>query len=509
MSCKKLFFSVVLILFVTSLLSAQVNFQYVCSLNKPNSGINYHVSQLFDYDNNDIDEIITQFYDEDQYVQNIIITDLYGTIIDSILIDDWVILEEYTVNDKAALIKDNTENLLLRAQIPFPYVKLRLSLQDCETLAYIDSSCAFPQYYDWIYEINTIDKITCDDQIMYCVGANELSPSDKEDSNKSILYLFQMEDDTLHFKDSVIECGLSISTPYNTILTVGKYFYAEVGLWPQGYRRFYLNRVHLNSDIFTEQLNTVNGSVEWTDTLSIYYHYPSNYRVVTSNNLDDAPQVLQYRKIDTDNGNSVHFKAYDTTDWQELWSKTDTEIGLGNIIASTCIQVNDEDHYVMYFRGSKLEIRDRITGNIIHHQDSVLAVCDILRKSDGELLFFVEKDDETGYDVYSLDGPIFVSNDEPPVQNDIIIEQYPNPFRSSTTFSFSSKEPIQNAEIKIYNVKGQLVRKLRFCASSLPRFLEVTWDGKDENHKNVAEGIYLYKIKTDKQEFVGKIVKVE
>jgi len=218
--------------------------------------------------------------------------------------------------------------------------------------------------------------------------------------------------------------------------------------------------------------------------------------------------VLQYRKLDTNDGTSVHFKAYDTTDWQNIWSKTDTEIGMGDITASTCIKVNDEDHYVMYFRGDKLEIRDRITGNIIHHQDSVLAVCNILRKSDGELFFFVEKDDETGYDVYTLDGPIFVSADEPQVQKDIIIEQYPNPFHSSTTLSYSSKYPIQNAEIEIYNIKGQLVRELEIRNSDLG-ICAACWDGKDINGKVVSPGIYFYKCNIEDKNIIGKMIKFQ
>jgi len=89
-----------------------------------------------------------------------------------------------------------------------------------------------------------------------------------------------------------------------------------------------------------------------------------------------------------------------------------------------------------------------------------------------------------------------------------IIENFPNPFRSSTTFSFSSKEPIQNAEIKVYNIKGQLVRELRFNASSLPRFLEIKWDGKNEYGSDVAQGIYFYKCDIDDKKIIGKMIKL-
>ena len=67
MSSKKIIFGVVLILFCTSLLSAQVNFQYNFSLDKPTSALNFQITQLFDYNGDGTDEIIAQYYDEDQY----------------------------------------------------------------------------------------------------------------------------------------------------------------------------------------------------------------------------------------------------------------------------------------------------------------------------------------------------------------------------------------------------------------------------------------------------------
>jgi len=75
------------------------------------------------------------------------------------------------------------------------------------------------------------------------------------------------------------------------------------------------------------------------------------------------------------------------------------------------------------------------------------------------------------------------------------LSAYPNPFHSSTTLSFSSKESIQNAEIKIYNIKGQLVRELRFDASPLSRFHQISWDGTDKNGNMVSSGLYYYQVK--------------
>ncbi len=99
-------------------------------------------------------------------------------------------------------------------------------------------------------------------------------------------------------------------------------------------------------------------------------------------------------------------------------------------------------------------------------------------------------------------------------------QNYPNPFNPSTTILFElrveGKElkvphpakindkfftPPQsellavNTSLKIYNIRGQLVKTL--FEGDLPEGrYEVTWDGKDESGATVASGVYLYRLKT-------------
>ena len=76
-----------------------------------------------------------------------------------------------------------------------------------------------------------------------------------------------------------------------------------------------------------------------------------------------------------------------------------------------------------------------------------------------------------------------------------LYQNYPNPFTGSTTISFSfHRKDAGNAEIKIYNVKGQLVRNLGFRISDFG-FGEAVWNGKDKNGKPVSSGIYFYRLK--------------
>ncbi|MCK4339139.1 MAG: T9SS type A sorting domain-containing protein [Candidatus Cloacimonetes bacterium] len=78
----------------------------------------------------------------------------------------------------------------------------------------------------------------------------------------------------------------------------------------------------------------------------------------------------------------------------------------------------------------------------------------------------------------------------------VLYQNYPNPFSSSTTISFfntKNTKNTKNIEIKIYNVKGQLVKQLSIfnCKSS------IDWDGKDENGKLLSNGIYFYRFTID------------
>ncbi len=86
----------------------------------------------------------------------------------------------------------------------------------------------------------------------------------------------------------------------------------------------------------------------------------------------------------------------------------------------------------------------------------------------------------------------------------ISISNYPNPFNPSTKIFFTT-EHTENAEITIYNLKGQKVKTL--IDEKLPAGNhQVVWDGKNENGKPVSSGIYFYKLKADKFEETRKMI---
>ncbi len=76
----------------------------------------------------------------------------------------------------------------------------------------------------------------------------------------------------------------------------------------------------------------------------------------------------------------------------------------------------------------------------------------------------------------------------------------PNPARRSTELSFRLADA-GIAELSIYNLKGQLVRKL-LSGSITKGYHSVDWDGRDALGQAVAPGIYIFQLKT-----AGKVLR--
>ncbi|MBI4720507.1 MAG: T9SS type A sorting domain-containing protein [Chitinivibrionia bacterium] len=85
-----------------------------------------------------------------------------------------------------------------------------------------------------------------------------------------------------------------------------------------------------------------------------------------------------------------------------------------------------------------------------------------------------------------------------------LMQNYPNPFKPSTTISFGLNET-GNAALEIYDVSGRLVRVL------VDRMLDAgnhreTWDGRDASGGKAASGVYFYRLKTERFEKTRKMI---
>jgi hypothetical protein len=86
-----------------------------------------------------------------------------------------------------------------------------------------------------------------------------------------------------------------------------------------------------------------------------------------------------------------------------------------------------------------------------------------------------------------------------PLDDYVLVRNYPNPFNPSTVISYSLPKPSQ-VDLKVYNITGKEVAILvnGMCDAGGHT---VSFDGSD-----LASGIYFYRLKTGDYENVGKMV---
>ncbi|MFC1897957.1 right-handed parallel beta-helix repeat-containing protein [Candidatus Cloacimonadota bacterium] len=88
-----------------------------------------------------------------------------------------------------------------------------------------------------------------------------------------------------------------------------------------------------------------------------------------------------------------------------------------------------------------------------------------------------------------------------PIENEELVitnyelRNFPNPFNPETKISFSIPEE-SDAELLIYNIKGQKVKTYLINSSTDQPINSVTWNGTDDSNKPVSSGIYFYKLKS-------------
>lgn len=80
------------------------------------------------------------------------------------------------------------------------------------------------------------------------------------------------------------------------------------------------------------------------------------------------------------------------------------------------------------------------------------------------------------------------------VLSDRLHQNFPNPFNPSTNIEFSIGSE-GYVSLEIFNLRGQKVKTLINKALA-GGFHSVYWDGKNDTGKNVASGVYLYRLKT-------------
>lgn len=103
---------------------------------------------------------------------------------------------------------------------------------------------------------------------------------------------------------------------------------------------------------------------------------------------------------------------------------------------------------------------------------------------------FVINDQDLVLDIYL--SPVANDNNDSFVKPLLSFSSYPNPFNESLSISLNAKSE-DKVDIKVYNLKGQLVRTLVEKGSNIET---IHWNGLDSHNKKLANGIYYIQLKT-------------
>ncbi|MCD4698934.1 MAG: T9SS type A sorting domain-containing protein, partial [Bacteroidales bacterium] len=88
-------------------------------------------------------------------------------------------------------------------------------------------------------------------------------------------------------------------------------------------------------------------------------------------------------------------------------------------------------------------------------------------------------------------------------QQHFSISAYPNPFSQSTTISYTLPCETENAQILIFNIKGQKIKTLGNCKFMKGRY-SVVWDGTNATGEPVGSGIYFCKLNINNKPITTK-----
>ncbi len=88
-----------------------------------------------------------------------------------------------------------------------------------------------------------------------------------------------------------------------------------------------------------------------------------------------------------------------------------------------------------------------------------------------------------------------------------LFQNYPNPFNPATTIRFEIPFD-SHVKVVVYNLLGQEIAVLFDGYRSQGRY-DVLWDGKNARGKEVASGVYLYRLETDKFRLTRKMLLIK
>lgn len=226
----------------------------------------------------------------------------------------------------------------------------------------------------------------------------------------------------------------------------------------------------------------------------------------------DDHLYLSWRDFRTGQSNDIYLQKYDD-DGAPLWDENGVGVAVVPHETSHPYLTLHGDYTVVVWSDYEQEAASVVRVQKFNHAggpmwaSSGMIVVDQLKNqrspqavSDNEESIYVMwedtrssgKTDIVGIYAQKISTTTSIQEDEVlPTEPGMVLLNHPNPFKHDTAISLSIKPTeYTNPEVKIYNVRGQLVRSLQAAQQS------VTWDGRNNGGQLVASGIYFYRFES-------------
>lgn len=106
----------------------------------------------------------------------------------------------------------------------------------------------------------------------------------------------------------------------------------------------------------------------------------------------------------------------------------------------------------------------------------------------------------------TLDLTLTTAVDDPSHESDLLLSNYPNPFNERTTISFTAKKNIGNSELIIYDIKGRVIQTFSLSGTDSSTSTSVEWNGNDCDGNPAPNGVYFYKVQSDDDVIIKKMM---
>ena len=164
-----------------------------------------------------------------------------------------------------------------------------------------------------------------------------------------------------------------------------------------------------------------------------------------------------------------------------------------------------------FTEASHLNVNNPVAGNGTTNEISEYVYVDVIPVVQNTTYWYwiesVSEDGETEVQIpITLRIPF---EDIPIIPDDFgLYQNFPNPFNPSTLISFALKEE-SDVKLIIYNVKGEKIKTIFNEHVNADEITSAVWNGKDANDKDVASGVYFYKLITNTKEYQKKMLLVK